>query len=75
MKRTSIKRQLCERIKAEVKDKGECMSIDELSKYIHYTKSYIRQLTKRGEIPFHKPLGKLLFYKNEIDAWITAKAR
>jgi excisionase family DNA binding protein len=41
-----------------------------LSKYIPRSPGAIRNLVLRRVIPFHKPGGRLLFIKNEIDEWI-----
>jgi excisionase family DNA binding protein len=44
------------------------LDVEELSKYLHLSPSYIRKLTSQGKIPFRKPFGKKLFFiKGEID--------
>ncbi|HEY5534401.1 MAG TPA: helix-turn-helix domain-containing protein [Ignavibacteria bacterium] len=48
------------------------MSLDELSKYLNFSKSHIYKLTSRNEIPNYKPTGKKIYFnKSEIDGWIS----
>jgi excisionase family DNA binding protein len=47
------------------------MSLDELSKYLNFSKSYIYKLTCRNEIAYYKPTGKKIYFnKSEIHHWI-----
>lgn len=50
-------------------------TVDELSEYTGFSKSYIYKLVARNELPFSKPLGKILFFeKLKIDEWILQKS-
>jgi len=49
---------------------AEYMTTEGLVIYIHRSKGAIRNLVLRRKIPFHKPGGRLLFVKEEIDEWI-----
>ena len=42
----------------------------EAAEYLRRTEGAIRKLVLRRAIPFHKPGGRLLFVKSEIDQWI-----
>jgi len=47
------------------------LTVDELSEYSGFSKSYIYKLVARNEIPFSKPMGKTLFFeKDRIDEWL-----
>jgi excisionase family DNA binding protein len=46
------------------------LGVPELRKYIRRSDGAIRNLVLRKGIPFHKPGGRLLFDKQEIDEWI-----
>lgn len=46
------------------------ITIRQLEKYIPYKMSTIYAFVRKNRIPFHKPRGKLIFNKDEIDAWI-----
>jgi hypothetical protein len=42
----------------------------QVSKYIGRSPGAIRNLVMRRKIPFRKVAGRLVFFKDEIDAWI-----
>ncbi len=50
------------------------LNINEAAEYIGYKKDAIHMKVQNGEfqlgIHFHKPTGKLLFDKNELDNWV-----
>ncbi len=44
---------------------------DEVCSYTGWSKGKLYTLTHRGEIPFHKPTGRTLFFKaDEIKEWL-----
>lgn len=50
----------------------EILTIDEVSLYTGYEKSYIYKLTSMNKIPYYKPGGKNIFFKlDEINKWLT----
>ncbi len=47
------------------------MTLDELSNYSGYKKSYIYQLTSKNKIPYSRPSGGAIFFdKEDIDNWL-----
>lgn len=54
---------------------GECklLNFNQAADYLGFSHSYLYKLTSRKIIPCHKPMGRLYFYKHELDAWITRK--
>lgn len=51
------------------------LTVDELASYLGMKKSYIYKLVHKNEIPYSKPLGKMLFFEKEkIDKWILQNA-
>lgn len=46
------------------------LTVTELSEYLRRSPGAIRNLVLRRAIPFRKPAGRLLFLKEEVDAWI-----
>lgn len=41
------------------------MTIDEAAAFLKISKGYLYKLTSGGKIPYHKPMGKRLFFKQE----------
>ena len=54
--------------------KGEItkpLTLDEASKYLDISKSYIYKLTCKNQIPHYKPRGKRLYFlKSELTDWV-----
>lgn len=50
------------------------IEVEEAARVLHTTPAEIRKKVFRREIPFHKPFGRLLFVRSELDA-IVRKAR
>lgn len=47
------------------------LTVEELTDYCGYSKSYIYKLVSRNQIPYSKPNGKTLFFeKVKIDQWL-----
>jgi excisionase family DNA binding protein len=52
--------------------KKKFLSVVEAAAYTGFSPKYIYQLVHRGEIPYHKPTGRKLFFKVEdLDNWIS----
>ncbi|MFC1888846.1 helix-turn-helix domain-containing protein [Thermodesulfobacteriota bacterium] len=46
------------------------LSCREAAEYLRRSSGAIRNLVMRRAIPFHKPGGRLLFVKSELDDWV-----
>jgi len=47
------------------------LTFDQACDYTGISRSYMYKLTARGEIPFSKPKGKLIFFSREkLDNWL-----
>jgi len=65
-----IQAQLDE-IKEILTTNKKVLNLNEVAKYIGYSKSHIYKLTSTNQIPHSKPNGKGLFFdKDEIDYWL-----
>lgn len=51
------------------------MTVAVLSCYIGRTPDAIRSLVARGSIPFHRVHGRLVFGRDEIDAWVRSNGK
>lgn len=52
------------------------MSLEEASEYAGISQSYLYKLTAKGEIPFSKPRGKMIYFsKGKLDEWLLSSAR
>ncbi len=51
-------------------DKKIVFNVDELSAYLHVSKSSIRKMVRTKEIPFFRILSRIFFDKEIIDIWI-----
>lgn len=49
------------------------MNIEELSDYLHIDTAEIKELVKKGEIPFEKRGDRLVFRVSEIDEWASKR--
>ena len=45
-------------------------NVEELSEYLHISKSSIRKLVRTNQIPYYRILSRIFFDKNSIDLWI-----
>lgn len=47
------------------------LTSDEAAAYLGISKSYLYKLTNRKEIPFYKPMGKVVYFDRvELEEWI-----
>ncbi|MDC1473756.1 helix-turn-helix domain-containing protein [Flavobacteriaceae bacterium] len=59
----------------EIKDlllsRKKVLTLDEVTKYTGYKKSYIYQLTSKNKVPYSRPSGGAIFFDREdIDTWL-----
>lgn len=48
------------------------LTVNEVSQYLKRSPGAVRNLVLRRQIPFRKPVGRLLFDLDEVDKWIAA---
>jgi excisionase family DNA binding protein len=62
-----------DRIEKMIRMNKTVMTIDEAAEYTGISRSYLYKLTAKGEIPFSKPRGKLLYFSREkLDQWLLS---
>jgi excisionase family DNA binding protein len=72
MNKLKILEQL-DRIEKMVSANKKVLSFDEACQYTGISRSYMYKLTARGEIPFSKPRGKLIYFaKEKLDNWLLS---
>lgn len=52
------------------KDVESPMGVYETARYLGIAPNTVRNKAYKNEIPFHKPAGKMYFFKSELDEWI-----
>ena len=51
----------------------EVLTADEAAKYLGLSKSYLYKLTYRKQIPFYRPMGKMVYFnREELVQWLQA---
>jgi excisionase family DNA binding protein len=53
----------------------DVMSIDDLAKYLHVSKSSLYKVAQRGQVPGQKVGKHWRFSKEAIDKWLNSKPR
>ncbi len=48
-------------------------NLEEVADYLHVSKENVEELVKQGEIPFERKGGRLVFRRNELDAWASKR--
>ena len=75
MENLKILEQL-DRIEKLVRANKSVLNFDEASEYTGISRSYLYKLTAKGEIPFSKPRGKMIFFsKDKLDEWLLSNQR
>lgn len=46
------------------------LDVDSAAEYLATSTNSVRGMVKRRQIPFHKPNGRLLFNRRELDEWV-----
>ncbi len=60
-----------DRIEKLMRASKTVMSLEEASEYTGISRSYLYKLTAKGEIPFSKPRGKMIYFsKEKLDQWL-----
>lgn len=49
------------------------LNVEEAAEYLHLTRANVEDLVKRGEIPFAKRGNRIVFRRQEIDAWASQR--
>ena len=52
------------------KDDDKLLNFNQTADYLGVSHSYLYKLTAKNLIPCHRPMGRLYFYKHELDSWI-----
>ena len=72
MEKLKILEQL-DRIEKLLRAGKTVLSLEEASEYTGISRSYLYKLTARGEIPFSKPRGKMIYFsKEKLDEWLLS---
>ena len=65
-----------DRIETLLRATKTVMSLEEASEYSGISRSYLYELTAKGEIPFSKPRGKMIYFsKEKLDEWLLSNTR
>ncbi|NJY64155.1 helix-turn-helix domain-containing protein [Salinimicrobium sp. CDJ15-81-2] len=65
-----------DRIEKLLRASKTVMSLEEASEYSGISRSYLYKLTAKGEIPFSKPRGKMIYFsKEKLDEWLLSNSR
>ena len=72
MNKLKILEQL-DRIEKMIQLSKKVLTLDEACAYKGISRSYMCKLTARGDIPFSKPRGKLIYFEKEkLDQWLLS---
>lgn len=64
---------ISDEVRKALDQKKDLMKIEEASEFLGLSKSYIYKKTMTGEIPFYRPLGKVLYFeKAALVDWIRS---
>lgn len=75
MNELKIMEQL-DRIEKLVRTGKTVLSLEEASEYTGISRSYLYKLTARGDIPFSKPRGKMIYFSREkLDEWLLSNSK
>ena len=62
-----------EEVRKVLDEKKDLMKIDEAAEFLGLSKSYLYKKTMTGEIPFYRPLGKVMYFeKSALVEWIRS---
>lgn len=65
-----------DRIENMIRTNKTVLTIDDAAEYTGLSRSYLYKLTAKGEIPFSKPRGKLIYFsKEKLDQWLLSNKR
>ncbi len=69
---SSVRKAMAEHTSTSSDSNDKPLSIDEASDFLHIPKATLYQFTSTRKIPFQKVGKKILFFKNELIAWVEA---
>lgn len=49
------------------------MTLSEVARYLHLSEEHVKELVRRGEIPFERKKNQLVFRRGEIDTWVSRR--
>ncbi len=62
-----------EEVRKALDQKKDLMKIEEASEFLGLSKSYIYKKTMTGEIPFYRPMGKIIYFeRTALVDWIRS---
>ena len=62
-----------EEVRKALDQKKDLMKIEEASEFLGLSKSYLYKKTMTGEIPFYRPMGKIIYFeKTALIDWIRS---
>ncbi len=62
-----------DRIEKLIRANKNVLTLEEAVEYTGISRSYMYKLTARGEIPYSKPQGKLIYFSREkLDQWLLS---
>ncbi len=65
-----------DRIEKLMRASKTVLSLEDASEYTGISRSYLYKLTARGDIPFSKPRGKMIYFsKEKLDQWLLSNSR
>ena len=71
--RDMLRDLICEEVRKALDNKKDLMKIDEASEFLGLSKSYLYKKTMTGEIPFYRPMGKVMYFeKSALVDWIRS---
>lgn len=71
--RDMLRNLISEEVRKALDNDKDLMKIDEASEFLGLSKSYIYKKTMTGEIPFYRPMGKVMYFeKSALIDWIKS---
>ena len=62
-----------DKIEKLIRTNKNVLTLDEAVEYTGISRSYMYKLTAKGEVPFSRPRGKLIYFSREkLDEWLLA---
>ena len=60
-----------DKIEKLIRTNKNVLTLDEAVEYTGISRSYMYKLTAKGEVPFSRPRGKLIYFSREkLDQWL-----
>lgn len=63
--------QLADAVSVRVSAPSPWMNVDRAAEYLDYPKKRIQNLTSQKRIPHYKEGGRVLYRRDELDAWLA----